>query len=204
MLPSGESAAFFLQLPPQGPISPIPPRRPILPGSHSSTRVPPAVRHAKCSRCLSPLWYRRRTARCGCAFSALSDGQTIAANPGEPIRITAEASGVPVIGISLGVQPGEFAKFVENTANADPFRTEFSWLPGLGSGTYPLTLETLTADKSEVGVSCRSGDRPGGRLALAPSARTWFPPDVANQDSESSSKSFGVDPTRSRHRAKIP
>ena len=81
-------------------------------------------------------------------FLGLSDGQMIPGQPGEPIRISAEASGASVAGISLSVAPGDFAKFEANSGNADPFRTEFSWLPALGSGTYQLMLETLTADKS--------------------------------------------------------
>jgi hypothetical protein len=82
-------------------------------------------------------------------FLELADGETVSTNPGEPIRISAEASGLAVIGISLSAEPGGFAKFEENAGNADPFRAEFAWLPELGSGTYSLKLETMTADKSE-------------------------------------------------------
>lgn len=81
-------------------------------------------------------------------FLGLSDGQILAGVPGNPIRISAEASGTTVVGISLSATPGDFAKFEANSGNADPFRTEFSWLPALGSGTYQLILETLTEDKS--------------------------------------------------------
>ena len=82
-------------------------------------------------------------------FLDLSDGQTLAAKPGVPFKISAEASGAKVSGISLSADLGGYAQFVPNTANTDPFRAEFSWTPGLGSGVYHLKLETLTADKSE-------------------------------------------------------
>jgi hypothetical protein len=82
-------------------------------------------------------------------FLNLSDGQTIAASPGVAIPVSAEASGAIVSGISLSTDIGNFAKFIGNTGNTDPFRADFSWTPPLGSGTYRLKLEALTADKSE-------------------------------------------------------
>ncbi len=82
-------------------------------------------------------------------FLNLADGQTLAAQPGLPFKISAEASGATVSGISLSADLGGYAQFVPNTANTDPFRAEFSWTPGLGSGLYHLKLETLTSDKSE-------------------------------------------------------
>jgi hypothetical protein len=82
-------------------------------------------------------------------FLNLTDGQTFALAPGESIPISAKASGTAVSGISLSTDLGNFAKFNENTAGTDPFQTDFSWTPGLGSATYQLKLETLTADKSE-------------------------------------------------------
>jgi len=82
-------------------------------------------------------------------FLDFADGQTLAAKPGVPFKISAEASGASVSGISLSADLGGYAQFVANTANTDPFRAEFSWTPSLGSGTYHLKLETLTADKSE-------------------------------------------------------
>lgn len=129
-------------------------------------------------------------------FPGLTDGMTIAAKPGEPIRVTAEASGVPAVGISLGVQPGEFAKFVENTGNADPFRTEFAWLPGLGSGTYQLILETMTADKSAVaGVSVSVTVT--GLPAISPTpglAAGEVPQDIRDRILETYRTAFGLDP----------
>jgi len=82
-------------------------------------------------------------------FLNLTDGQTIAATPGQPITVSAEASGATVAGISLSTDVGGYAQFVENSKGSDPFRADFSWTPSLGSGAYRLTLETLTADKSE-------------------------------------------------------
>jgi hypothetical protein len=82
-------------------------------------------------------------------FLDLADRQTLAVKPGVPIKISAEASGAVVSGISLSSDLGGYAQFVPNTANTDPFRAEFSWTPSLGSGIYHLKLETLTADKSE-------------------------------------------------------
>jgi hypothetical protein len=82
-------------------------------------------------------------------FLDLADGQTLAAKPGVPFKISAQASGAIVSGISLSADLGGYAQFVPNSANANPFQAEFSWTPGLGAGVYHLTLETLTADKSE-------------------------------------------------------
>jgi hypothetical protein len=82
-------------------------------------------------------------------FLDVNDGQTFAVNPGESIKISAEASGAIVTGISLSTDIGNFAQYVENPGNANPFQAEFSWTPTLGSGTYRLKLETLTADKME-------------------------------------------------------
>ncbi len=82
-------------------------------------------------------------------FLNLTDGQAFAVKSGNSIPISAEASGAIVSGISLSTDIGNFAKFVGNADNSNPFRADFSWTPTLGSGTYRLTLETLTADKSE-------------------------------------------------------
>ncbi len=127
-------------------------------------------------------------------FLGLSDGQTIAATPGEPIRISAVASGAVVAGISLSTDAGGYAQFVANAANTDPFRAEFSWTPALGAGTYPLTLETLTADKSEVAAVVLSV-QVTGLAAITPSPTS--DPNAVPAEKESQvigifSKTFGV------------
>lgn len=81
-------------------------------------------------------------------FVGLADGQILAAVPGEPIHLAAEASGAIVVGISLNVNEGETIAFKENTGGTDPFQAEFLWTPVLGSATYRLRLEAMNADKS--------------------------------------------------------
>ncbi|MGB7540315.1 MAG: hypothetical protein WBM17_17365 [Anaerolineales bacterium] len=127
-------------------------------------------------------------------FLDLSDGQTIAATPGEPVRISAVASGAVVAGISLSTDAGGYAQFVANAANTDPFRADFSWTPALGAGTYPLTLETLTADKSEV-ASVILSVKVTGLAAVSPSPTSdpnAVPAEMENQVIEIFSKTFGV------------
>jgi hypothetical protein len=127
-------------------------------------------------------------------FLGLSDGQTIAATPGVPVHISAVASGAVVSGISLSTDAGGYAQFVANAANTDPFHAEFSWTPALGAGTYPLTLEALTADKSEwaaAGLSVRVT----GLAAITPSpsiAPGTVPTEIENQVLGIFGKTFGV------------
>ena len=128
-------------------------------------------------------------------FLNLTDGQTIAATPGKPIPISAEASGAAVAGISLSTDVGEYAQFVENSKGSDPFRADFSWTPGLGSGTYRLKLETLTADKSESTSVALSVDRDGVNVRLAhpqPRARARFLPQLRPRSVGIYNKLFGI------------
>jgi hypothetical protein len=127
-------------------------------------------------------------------FLGLSDGQTIAATPGEPVRVSAVASGAVVAGISLSTDAGGYAQFVANAANTDPFHAEFSWTPALGAGTYPLTLEALTADKSEVAYVILSV-KVTGLAAVSPSPTSdpnAVPAEIENQVIKIFSKTFGV------------
>lgn len=89
-------------------------------------------------------------------FLDLSDGQTIAAEPGVPIRVGAEVTGGIAVGISLGVVPGNVGVFNANESGSADFRTEFAWIPTLGSGQYQLTLSALTADKSSYATAAIS------------------------------------------------
>jgi hypothetical protein len=127
-------------------------------------------------------------------FLGLSDGQTIAATPGEPVRIPAVASGAITAGISLSIEAGGYTQFIANAANTDPFQAEFSWTPALGAGTYALTLEALTADKSEVAYVSLSV-RVTGLAAISPSPTidpNAVPPEIENQVLNIFSKTFGV------------
>ena len=129
-------------------------------------------------------------------FLDLSDGQTLAADPGVPIRISAEASGATVSGISLSTDLGGYAQFVANTANTDHFRAEFSWSPSLGSGIYQLKLETLTADKSASTFVIFSVTVTG-LISISPSP-TLAPgavyPDIRNKILDTYRTMFKIDP----------
>jgi hypothetical protein len=127
-------------------------------------------------------------------FVGMSDGQTIAATPGKPVRIPAIASGAVTAGISLSIEAGGYTQFFANSANTDPFQAEFSWTPALGAGTYALNLEALTADKSEVAYVSLSV-RVTGLAAVSPSPTinpNAVPPEMENQVLGIFSKTFGV------------
>ncbi len=127
-------------------------------------------------------------------FLDLADGQTLAAKPGVPFKISAEASGATVSGISLSADLGGYAQFVPNTGNTDPFRAGFSWTPSLGAGAYHLKLETLTADKSE-STSVTLAVTVTGLTSISPTstlAPGEVPADIRNQVLGIYSKTFGI------------
>jgi hypothetical protein len=129
-------------------------------------------------------------------FLGLEDGKIFTGEPGRPIRILAEASGAAVAGISLSAEPGEFAVFEKNAADADPFRAEFSWFPALGGGVYRLKLETLTEDKSaaaDLSISVTVTGLP----AIFPTpglAAGEVPPVVSSRILETYRTAFGLEP----------
>jgi hypothetical protein len=127
-------------------------------------------------------------------FLDISDGQTIAANPDGPISISAEASGATVTGITLSADPGDYAKYVENSGGSDPFRADFSWTPALGAGTYRLKLEAMNGDKSETAIISLSVTVTGlsaisPTLTLAPGE---VPSEIRTQVLETYRTTFGI------------